>query len=109
MVYRPRGREKEEMRNLEASLYTKAWLCHCVMMLSRIVYPLLGIAYWQSGFKDRDKNLKLDQEFAAQIEKPLTTVIIAIIPIGVLIDVICWRYRSLAKWIIYYEAISHML
>lgn len=106
MAFNPKGRSKEEMKKLEENLYTKTWLCHCVMMLSRVVYPLLGIAYWQRGFKERESNLKLDQDFATQIETPLKTIIIAFIPIGVLLDVIAWKYRSFAKWFIYYEGIS---
>ena len=109
MAFRPKGRAKVEMKNIEASLYTKSWLCHCVIMFSRVIYPLFNFAYWQEGFKNREKIANLDQEFAVKVESPLTTAIIALLPIGVLIDVICWKYRSFAKYIIYYEAISFLL
>lgn len=109
MVFRPKGRAKEEMQKLEEILCTKTWLFHCFAMLSRVVYPLFGFTYWQKGFRDKDEITKLRLDFVEQVEVPLTTAIIAMIPIGVLIDIICWKRRSFAKLIIYYEAVSMLL
>ena len=109
MAFRPRGRAKEEMKNIEAGLYTKSWLCHCLMTISRVIYPLMNFAYWQEGFKNREKIVNLNQDFSAEIQTPLTIVIIALLPVGVLIDVISWKHRSFAKYIIYYEAVSFLL
>ena len=67
MAFRPRGRAKEEMKNIEAGLYTKSWLCHCLMTISRVIYPLMNFAYWQEGFKNREKIVNLNQDFSAEI------------------------------------------
>ena len=31
---------------VDDALYTRAFIAHIVSMLSRVVYPLMGIAYW---------------------------------------------------------------
>ena len=53
-------REKE---NLESSLVTKAWITHIIMMVSRIVYPLLGVAYWQKAYRHYEKNENIEKGF----------------------------------------------
>ena len=75
-------------------------------MCTRILYPFLGIAYWQKGYRDLDENQDVDKVFARKIETPLKMIIIAMIVIGVVIDIVAWRCRTFAKWIIYYEAVS---
>lgn len=34
------------MREIELSLDTKTWLVNAALMLSRILYPIFGIAHW---------------------------------------------------------------
>ena len=75
-------------------------------MFTRIFYPLLGIAYWQKGYRDLDANQDVDKEFARKIETPLKTLIMAMVVIGVVIDIVTWRCRTFAKWIIFYECVS---
>lgn len=40
------GEYRAEMREIELSLDTKTWLVNVALMLSRILYPIFGIAHW---------------------------------------------------------------
>ena len=45
-TFRRGGAYRDEMLNVQRSLYTKSWLIHMIMMFSRVAYLILGIAYW---------------------------------------------------------------
>ena len=55
-TFNRKGAYSIEIRNVQASLYTKSWMIHCVMMFSRVAYPLLGIAFWQKAYDGKDEN-----------------------------------------------------
>ena len=91
---------------MESQLYTKSWICHCIMMFSRVAYPILGIAYWQKAYKGRHEYEGINQEFVTQTEPFVKMFIILFIPLGIILDVMVWRCRSRANWIFYYELVS---
>ena len=99
------------MLNVQESLYTKSWLIHIIMMFSRIVYPILGIAYWQKAYKGKDKldEQLLNQDFVDKSEPVIKIILISLIPIGVLLDILICRRRHLANLLFYYEMISILL
>ena len=37
---------------VDDALYTRALIAHLVISLSRVVYPLIGIALWQTVYND---------------------------------------------------------
>ena len=45
-TFKKGGAHREEMEKVKHSLYTRAWITHSVMMFTRVLYPLLGIALW---------------------------------------------------------------
>jgi len=92
-TFQYKGLYSEQRSQIEAMLCTKSWVLHCVTTSSRILFPLLGVAYWQKAYKDVHKNDTIDQEFVSQSEVVVKAVIIGLIPIGVLIDIVCWRHR----------------
>ena len=99
-------REKEQ---LETSFVTKAWITHIIMMVSRVVYPLFGIAYWQKAYKNYEKNDVINREFAVASEPYVKLAIVILIVLGVILDIAVWRRRHLGKFIIYYELVSLIL
>lgn len=97
------------MENIQYSLYNKSWLIHIVMTFSRVVYPVLGIAHWQKAYNSRREYDNLNHEFIDKSEAVIKTIIIALIPVGVILDLLIWRYRHLANWVIYYEFVQILL
>ena len=60
---RNRARYRHEMKAVNQVMYTKAWFFHSLMNLTRVVYPILGIAYWQTDCKEMAKDERLNLEF----------------------------------------------
>ena len=46
---------------------------------------------------------ELNRDFVAKSEQVVKTVLIALIPVGAIIDVVAWRRRELAELIYYYD------
>lgn len=89
---------------MEASLWTKSWLIHCLCMFSRVVYPILGMSYWQLAYEK--PNAKVDVEYAKKLQLPVTICAVTLVVIGVLLDILIWRKRKFARLLIYYELLS---
>jgi len=105
-TFRKNSEFQNETKNIEANLYTKSWVIHSVMMSSRVVYPLLGISYWQKTYRTRAERENIDQEFIDKTEEYVKALIIVLIPLGVILDLICWRRRNLSWMLFYYELVS---
>ena len=75
-----------------------------MLTVTRVVYPALGIAMWQRGYENI--NEKVDVIYAENLKLPVTIVAIALIFVGVLLDVLVWRKRKFARYLIYYELLS---
>ena len=52
---------------------------------------------------------ELNRDFVEKSEPIVKMVLIALIPIGVLLDVLIWRRRQFANWLLYYELVSILL
>jgi len=91
------GEYASELKTIQEGLYTKSWLIHCLTILSRVVYPLLGIARWQLAYKGRERTEEVNQEFADMSEKYIKTTIIVLIPLGALLDILCLWRRELSR------------
>ena len=74
-------------------------------MLSRITFPLFGIAYWQKAYANKDKIEQLNHEFVENSESAMTIVMIVIITLGVLLNILAWRRRRFASYIFYLEIV----
>ena len=72
-------------------------------MFSRTAYPILGIAVWQQAFDGRTKNEDINQDFIDNYESIIKTVIIGLIPFGIVLDLVCYWRRDFARFIFYYE------
>ena len=69
--------------------------------LSRVLYPIFGIAHWQRAYKNRHKNPDIDQERVDFLEPYVKGAIIAMVAIGVLLDILVWKKRKYARVLIY--------
>ena len=105
-TFRPNPQTRQEIKKLESSLCYRAWMFHIIVTLSRVIYPILGISYWQRAFKSRLQNKDVDQDFLDDYEDIIKGVIIALIPVGMIIDVVCYWRRDFGKVIFYYELLS---
>ena len=99
-----------EFLSIQKFLFTKAWLIHCVAMLSRVIWPIFKLSYWQKAYEGR-KELKdkFDDEFVTATKPYVIPTIISLIVLGIVLDVIVWRRRHLAQWIFYYECLSNIV
>lgn len=104
-TFRHSKESQHEIKKIEKSLYSRAWVFHIIGMLSRTGYPLLGIAVWQQAFDGRTKNEDINQGFIDDYEFIIKTVIISLIPFGIVLDLICYWRRDFARFIFYYELI----
>ena len=53
----------KDIEAVEEALYMKAQLAHVVVMLGRVVYPVMGIAYWQKAYEKLDEREDINLEF----------------------------------------------
>ena len=79
------------------------------MMLSRVVYPILGIAYWQQAYEKYQEDPKLkDNDFIKSSEQIVKTAIILSTILSAIFDIICLKFRPACDYIIYFE-IAHTI
>ena len=78
-------------------------------MLSRVIWSILGVAWWQKAFRDRHNNESLNQEVIDRIEYPIKCICIAMLPVGVLVNICGWYSRRFANLITVYEVLVVML
>ena len=72
-------------------------------MVARVVWPLLGVSFWQIAFRERHKNDFLDQEVIDLTEYPVKCICIAMIPLGVMVNICGWYSSRLTNLITVYE------
>ena len=97
------------MKQISYSLHTRAWLAHILNMMSRVVFAVLGSAYWQKAYKEKDEIEELNHDFVDKSESALRGALLTLIIFGVLLDILCWKYRRYSELIIYYELIRIMV
>ena len=100
------GPYQKELHEIEKILETRALLFHGWYTFTRIVWPLLGVSFWQIAFRDRNDNEKLDQELYDLIEDPLRIISIAMIPIGLILNILGWYSSRFANLISIYEIVQ---
>ena len=103
------GSYRKEMQKLEVSLGTRAWLTFSILSLTRVVYFISGIAIYQTVEDDNAKIEGLNEDFVRKTETTVKYAIIVMLVLGVLSNVVIYRYRRCAKWIIYYELVFLIL
>ena len=106
-TFRHGGTFRNAMLEVEDLLCTKSWLVHVFVTLSKIVYPIFGQAYWQKATTAREnRNPKINYDFVDMIDPYLDMTIIAWIALNVVIDLIIWRRRKLARYLVYIEMLG---
>ena len=93
----------KDIEAVEEALYMKAQLAHVVVMLGRVVYPLMGLAYWQKAYEKLDEREDINLEFVKSSESIVKIAVVTMIVLGVLLDMLVWRARKFANLILYYE------
>ena len=80
---------------------------HILIMLPRIIYPTLGIAYWMKAYDkiEDSPDTKLDVDRVESSKTFVYTSLIVWTVIGVVLDIVCVRCRSLARWIAPHEMV----
>ena len=93
----------KDIEAVEEALYMKAQLAHVVVMLGRVVYPLMGLAYWQKAYEKLDEREDINLEFVKSSESIVKIAVVTMIVLGVLLDMLVWKAREFAYLILYYE------
>ena len=78
-------------------------------MVSRVAHSIMGQSYWQRAFKENTDDPSVNTEFVRKVEPYVVTVIGVLIFIGVILDIIVWRWRYLAKWLFYLELLNRFV
>ena len=94
------------MEVVDDALYTRALIAHLVSMSSRMVYPLIGIAYWQTAFENLEQRDDINHEFVESSKDILKYIVIVQIVLGVILDIVVLKARKYAHLIFYYETIQ---
>ena len=105
-TYKINAPYEKELDKVVTTLQYKTLVMHFVMMLSRACFSALGQSYWQKAYDTIDSNPNLRREFVDTIEPYVRHIIIALIPVGFLLDLFAWRSRKFANYILYYEMVS---
>ena len=93
------------MQIIESGLQTKTWVIHSATMISRIVSSSLGKSFWQKAFEGSEEHITLRQDFSNQIEPYIKFAIIAMLSLGIILDILIWRRRKFANLVLYYELV----
>jgi hypothetical protein len=59
--------------------------------------------YWQKCYENLDKRTDLNLPFVNASKPFVLYTMFAFLPIGVILNIVAWRYRYLTKWIFYFE------
>ena len=86
-------------------MWNRAWILHCLLTLSRIIYPIFGIASWQKAYHAIDTIENLNMDLVEKSKDMLKNIILVCIVFGVILDTLVWMSRKYATWILYYEII----
>ena len=110
-TFRQSKKQRVQTAKVQIFLQTRAWLFHCIMTSSRVIYALIGIAKWQKAYKqdqlDKIDNLNID--LVHQTQTSITCAFIVLYVIGILLDVLAYVYRKHANLIFYYELLFFLL
>ena len=90
---------------VEEALLLRAWVLHIAVMVSRVLYPLLGVAYWQKAYKNTEERDDINHEFVRDSENIIKFATCVMIVVGVVLDILIWRKRKLANILFLYEII----
>ena len=55
------------------------------------------------------ENTEVNQEFGAATEPYVRIAIIALIIIGMIVDIVIYKHRKYANWLIYFELVSTLV
>ena len=94
---------KKEYEKLMVTMSTKTWVCHCLMTVSRVLYPLLGIALWQKGKRNADTLEGVNREFIYAHWNLIFATVIGFITTGIVLDIVAWKKPWVYRYVIYYE------
>ena len=110
-TFRQSKEQRVQTAQVQIFLQTRAWLFHCIIMSSRVIYALIGIASWQKAYKQEqlDKIDNLNITLVHQTQTSVTIAIIVSFVIGILLDVLAYVYRKYANLILYYELLFMLL
>ena len=101
-----RSSYRKQKQSLESGLATKAWVIHILIQTSsRVIYPLLGVAYWQEAYAAKKIPSYADKEFVLSSKDFVQTSMIVLTVLSVLLDLAAWRFKSLRKLIYYFELV----
>lgn len=100
---------KEEYERVAYLLSIKAIIFHCLITLSRVVYPILGVAFWQKGYANLDKLEGVNREFIEGNWPIIYSLIISFVAVGVIIDLLSLKWPSIARYFYYYECFGVVL
>ena len=75
----------------------------------RAVFSFLGNAFWQETYDVEKFPKNMNTDFVQSSKPFIEFAFAAIVVIGLILSLACWRFRFLRKWIYYFELVSFLL
>ena len=88
---------------MQEIVHKKSLVGHFCVICLRACLAASGIDLWQISFEASKSNLNLNQVFIRTSEIYLAPILIALIPVGAILNIAAWRCPQLAKFICYFE------
>ena len=102
---------KVEDKFLERMLLNRAWLIHCVYTFNKVLQFSIGKSMWLIADECSSPDVKCpdyNEELMEPAKKPIQTMWTIGIAVGVLIDVLCYKYREVAHVLCYLETVIYI-
>ena len=100
---------QKEFKGLQAALSVRTLIAHISIHGSRIIYAILGTNFWQKCYDGLDQRTDLNLPFVNATKPYVLYTMFALLPIGVILNILAWRWRHLTKWIFYFELLVLMV
>ena len=97
-----------ENQNKLRVLRLRAWMGHIVVSLQKVSMLMVGQNGWNTALKNRQE-IEHDEVLYDWLEPYIRNSMISIIVIGVLLDLLCIKWKAFADCYIYLELINFAL
>ena len=84
---------------------TKALIYHAFVTSTRVFNAIQGISYWQIAYKEFDEIENINTSFVNESKGKVKTCMATMIVMSIFFDVIIWRRRNFARYIVYFELV----
>lgn len=94
-----------DSRKMQRFMLNKTWFVSIIVSCSRVYFPLIGIAYWQTAYDKSTDREAINHDFVDASKDYVQICMIALISINVLLNIVIYWYRDMAKYVLLVEGL----